>query len=213
MLAIQPFIFNPFYENTYVVYNASGEAFLIDPGNQTPEETRQLSDFIEEHHLKIKYNLLTHAHIDHIMGLQWAYDTYQVPVLMHEADREILEMCSLTAQKYGGQMAVPQVAIDYLKEGDKLQLGEAVLEVLHLPGHSPGSIGFYHPAAHWIISGDVLFQGSIGRTDLYKGDYHQLIDSIKSKLLNLAPQTQVFSGHGEETTIGFEKQHNPFLAD
>ncbi|AQY21998.1 MBL fold metallo-hydrolase [Riemerella anatipestifer] len=211
MLSIKTFTFNPFSENTYLVYNEAKQAFIIDPGNFTANETLALSEFITSQNLTVKNILLTHAHIDHIAGLQWAFDTYQVPVLMHQLDQELLDRAPLTARQYGFNMLPFVGQTTFIDEGETLQLGTDTLHLLHTPGHSPGSISFYHKEQNWVISGDVLFQGSIGRTDLYKGNYEQLIESIKTKLLTLPPNTQVYSGHGASTNIGFEQQYNPFL--
>ena len=211
MLHVESFTFNPFSENTYVIYNDEKEAFLIDPGNMPDGETKVLADFIKSNELKIKNILLTHAHIDHIIGLQWAYDVFQVPVLVHLNEMEILEKAPFTAQNYGFFFPTFKGEIENIKEGDILELGSQTFRILDIPGHSPGSVAFYNEDNEFVISGDALFMMSIGRTDLYKGDYDQLIKSIKTKLLTLPDNTKVCSGHGESTTIGFEKNHNPFL--
>jgi len=211
MLHVESFTFNPFSENTYLIYNDKKEAFLIDPGNMPDGETKVLSNFIKSKELKIQNILLTHAHIDHIIGLQWAYDEYQVPVLVHFNEIEILEKAPFTAKNYGFFFPAFKGEIKNIKEGEELQLGSDKFEILDVTGHSPGSIAFYNKENEFVISGDALFMMSIGRTDLYKGDYDQLITSIKTKLLTLPEPTKVFSGHGESTTIAFEKNHNPFL--
>lgn len=211
MLHVESFTFNPFSENTYLIYNDEKEAFLIDPGNMPDGETKVLSNFIKSKELKIQNILLTHAHIDHIIGLQWAYDEYQVPVLVHFNEIEILEKAPFTAKNYGFFFPAFNGEIKNIKEGEELQLGSDKFKILDVPGHSPGSIAFYNKENEFVISGDALFMMSIGRTDLYKGDYDQLITSIKTKLLTLPEPTKVFSGHGESTTIAFEKNHNPFL--
>ncbi len=211
MLHVKSFAFNPFSENTYIVYNDEKDAFLIDPGNMPEAETKTLDQFIETNELKIKNILLTHAHIDHILGLQWAYDQFNVPVLIHSDEVEILEKASFTAKNYGFFFPAFQGDTQHIKEGDELKLGSETIEIYDVPGHSPGSIAFYNKTNEFVISGDALFMMSIGRTDLYKGDYEQLITSIKTRLLTLPENTKVYSGHGESTTIGFEKEHNPFL--
>ncbi|MBC7556449.1 MAG: MBL fold metallo-hydrolase [Chryseobacterium sp.] len=211
MLQIKSFTFNPFSENTYVVYNEFNNAYIIDPGNFTDEENNILKHFIADHDLKIENILLTHAHIDHVLGLQWAYDEYEVPVMIHEIEREILNRNPIDAMRFGFQFKAFVGEILYLKEGDILNLDEDELKVLHLPGHSPGHIAFYNEAQKLIISGDVLFEGSIGRTDLYKGDHAQLLESIRMKMFNLHAETQVFNGHGNPTNIGFERDYNPFF--
>ncbi len=211
MLNLKSFTFNPFSENTYLIYNNEKAAFLIDPGNMPDSETKVLNDFIKSKELKIKNILLTHAHIDHIIGLQWAYDEFKVPVLVHINEIEILEQAPFTAKNYGFFFPAFKGEIENIKEGDVVKLGSEIFQILDIPGHSPGSIAFYNKENEFVISGDALFMMSIGRTDLYKGDYDQLITSIKTKLLTLPESTKVFSGHGESTTIGFEKDHNPFL--
>ncbi len=211
MLQIQKFTFNPFSENTYVVYNENKNAVVVDPGNIQDFETNALEKFISENNLTVKNILLTHAHIDHVLGLQWAFDKFHVPVLLHEIEKEILDRNTFTAKQFGFFMKPFEGEIQYLKENEILKLDEDELKIFHVPGHSPGHVAYHSEKQNFIISGDVLFEGSIGRTDLYKGDYDQLLESIRTKLFVLNDETQVFSGHGKETTIGFEKQHNPFL--
>lgn len=211
MLNVESFTFNPFSENTYIVYNDKKEAFLIDPGNMPEAETEILANFIASKELKIQNILLTHAHIDHIIGLQWSYDTYKVPVLIHSQEIEILERGPFTAKNYGFFFPPFKGDIQHIKNGDKIQLGSDTFKVLDVPGHSPGSVAFYSENDEFVISGDALFMMSIGRTDLYKGNYDQLISSITRQLLTLPENTKVYSGHGEMTSVGFEKAHNPFL--
>ena len=211
MLHVKSFAFNPFSENTYIIYNDEKEAFLIDAGNMPEAETQTLHSFIKTNELKVKNILLTHAHIDHIIGLQWAYDMFSVPVLIHPDEMEILDRASFTAKNYGFFFPAFKGKLQHIKEGDKLNLGSETIEIYDVPGHSPGSVAFYNQNNGFVISGDALFMMSIGRTDLYKGDDDQLISSIKSKLLTLPENTKVYCGHGEPTNIGFEKEHNPFL--
>ncbi len=211
MLRIQSFAFNPFSENTYVIFNDQKNAFLIDPGNIHEHETAALTNFIEENNLKIEKILLTHAHIDHVLGLQWAYDTFRVPVIMHEAEQEILERNPMSARQFGFFFKPFVGEIAHIEEGASVVLDGDEFKVYHVPGHSPGSVAYHHPLQKFVISGDVLFEGSIGRTDLYKGDYNQLINSIQAKLFVLDDETQVYSGHGNPTKIGFEKNYNPFF--
>ena len=211
MLHVKSFAFNPFSENTYIIYNDEKEAFLIDPGNMPEAETQTLHSFIKTNELKVKNILLTHAHIDHIIGLHWAYDTFEVPVLIHFDEMEILDRASFTAKNYGFFFPAFKGELRHIKEGETLILGSETIEIYDVPGHSPGSVAFYNQNNGFVISGDALFMMSIGRTDLYKGDDDQLISSIKSKLLTLPENTKVYCGHGEPTNIGFEKEHNPFL--
>lgn len=211
MLLIQKFTFNPFSENTYVVYNKDKNAFIVDPGNLQNFETNALEKFISDNDLSVKNIILTHAHIDHVLGLQWAFDEYKVPVLMHEIEKEILDRNPFTAKQFGFFMKPFEGEIKYIKEGQILKLDEDELKIEHVPGHSPGHVAFHCEKQHFIISGDVLFEGSIGRTDLYKGNHEQLLESIRKKLFVLNDDTKVFCGHGNETTIGFEKKNNPFF--
>lgn len=211
MLQIQGFTFNFAGENTYILYNENKNAWLIDPGNSNRQETEAIGNFISENGLNIQKILLTHAHIDHILGLQWAADTFKVPVTMHQEDKEVLDMFQISGMRFGMDLEHINAPVEYINEGDELDLDGEKFSVYHVPGHSPGSIVYHHRGRNFIISGDVLFEGSIGRTDLFKGNYEQLIEGIRTKLFILHDETQVFSGHGNPTTIGFEKQHNPFL--
>ena len=211
MLQIRSFVFNPFSENTYVVYNDHKNAFIIDPGNFTTEETRLLQNFIEENGLKIQNILLTHAHIDHVLGLQTVYNLYNVPVLLHETEKEILDRNPMDANRFGFFFKPFEGEIQFLKENEVLKLDEDEFKILHVPGHSPGHIAFHSEAQKFVVSGDVLFEGSIGRTDLYKGNHEQLLESIRTKLFILDGDTKVYNGHGNPTTIGFEKDYNPFF--
>ncbi|MGU3377510.1 MBL fold metallo-hydrolase [Chryseobacterium sp. M5A1_1a] len=211
MLQIQGFVFNFASENTYIIYNENKNAWLIDPGNMNLQETQAIDSFIKEKELKIQKILLTHAHIDHVLGLQWAFDTFKVPVYMHQEDQEVLDMLQASGIRFGFSVDPVKVDVEYVKESDELDLDGEKFKIYHVPGHSPGSVVYHNENQKFMISGDVLFEGSIGRTDLYKGNYDQLIDGIKTKLFVLDSDTQVFSGHGNPTSIGFEKQYNPFL--
>lgn len=211
MLQIQGFVFNFASENTYILYNENKNAWLIDPGNMSPQETQAIDHFITENGLHIQKILLTHAHIDHVLGLQWAFDKFKVPVYLHQEDQEVLDMLQASGMRFGMTIDPVKVETQYITEGEELDLDGEKFKIYHVPGHSPGSVVYHNENQKFVISGDVLFEGSIGRTDLYKGNYEQLIDGIKTKLFVLDPETQVFSGHGNPTSIGFEKQYNPFF--
>ncbi|SHG57725.1 MBL fold metallo-hydrolase [Chryseobacterium vrystaatense] len=211
MLQIQGFVFNFASENTYILYNENKNAWLIDPGNMNEQETQAIENFISENGLKIKNILLTHAHIDHVLGLQWAFDTFKVPVLMHQDDQEVLDMLQASGMRFGFSVNPVKADITYISESEVLELDGEKFKIYHVPGHSPGSVVYHNEEQKFMISGDVLFEGSIGRTDLYKGNHELLIDGITNKLFILDDETQVFSGHGNPTTIGFEKQYNPFF--
>jgi hydroxyacylglutathione hydrolase len=211
MLQIQGFVFNFASENTYILYNENKNAWLIDPGNMNEQETKAIESFISENELKIQKILLTHAHIDHVLGLQWAFDTFKVPVYMHQDDQEVLDMLQASGMRFGFSVDPVKVETVYVNEGEELELDGEKFKIYHVPGHSPGSVVYHNEEQKFMISGDVLFEGSIGRTDLYKGNHELLIDGITNKLFILDDETQVFSGHGNPTSIGFEKQYNPFF--
>ncbi|WP_374451507.1 MBL fold metallo-hydrolase [Cloacibacterium normanense] len=211
MLHIHIFRFNPFSENTYVLFNDQKNGVIIDPGNWNEKENEILENFIKEKEISIKNILLTHAHIDHVLGLQWAFDTYKVAIKMHEEEKDVLERNPMSARNYGFDFKPFVGDIELLNEGEKYFIDEDSFEIFHVPGHSPGSIAFYNEAQKFVISGDALFQGSIGRTDLYRGNHEQLLESIRTKLFTLPEETEVYSGHGNATQIGFEKNHNPFF--
>ena len=211
MLHIKSFAFNPFSENTYIVFNENKNAFIIDPGDFSEVENNILNQFIIDNELKVQNILLTHAHIDHVLGLQKAFDKYNVPILMHEMEKEILDRNPMDANRFGFFFKPFEGEISYLNENEIISVDEDEFKILHVPGHSPGHIAFYSEAQKFIISGDVLFEGSIGRTDLYKGDAQELLKSIREKLFVLEDETKVYNGHGNPTTVGFEKRYNPFF--
>lgn len=211
MITVHSFTFNPFSENTYLIYSEQKNAFLIDPGCFNNTESTILRNFIKDNSLNITKILLTHAHIDHIFGLQWAYDTYKVPVYLHRLEKEILDKCSDDAHRFGFEFPSFDGETIFLEENTSLYLDDNELNIKFVPGHSPGSIAFYSEKQKFIISGDVLFLNSIGRTDLYKGNLSDLIHSIKNQLFTLEDNTKVYCGHGKPTTIIHEKTFNPFL--
>lgn len=211
MINIHYFTFGPFQENTYVLWDETMECIIIDPGNNNNSENLQLSHFISQKQLKPLRLLLTHAHVDHINGNKYVFDTYGLLPEVNQKDVFFLERHLATANMYGFVVDPSPMAKSFISEGDVITFGNSTLQTLHTPGHSPGSITFYNKEQEFMISGDVLFYGSIGRTDLPLGNYEQLISSIKDKLLPLGDHMKVYSGHGSMTTIGFEKMNNPFL--
>lgn len=211
-MKVRLFVFNPFQENTYLLINENNECILIDAGCLSPKEKEQLTSYLEENNLTLKRVLNTHLHLDHAFGNSFLYSQYGIGAEANQADEFILNEMARQAELFGIGQVDPVVPIsNYLNEGDKIVLGDIELDVLHVPGHSPGSLVFYAPKDNCAFVGDVLFQGSIGRTDLAKGNYDELISHIRSKLLTLPDNTIVFSGHGPKTTIGYEKENNPFL--
>ena len=214
MAAIATFVFNPFQENTYVLYDNSGQCVVIDPGCYAQTEAEKLLGFIEEKGLKPMRLLNTHCHIDHILGNGLIKQEYDLLPEIHEKEVPVLEQAPASGEFFGVKMRweSPQHHPNFLKEDHTITFGEGVqLKVLFTPGHTPGEVCFYDEAGGYLIGGDVLFYGSIGRTDLPGGDHDTLIKSIKEKLLPLPDETVVYSGHGPETTIGHERRHNPFL--
>lgn len=211
MINIHYFTFGPFQENAYVLWDETMECLIIDPGNNSSSENAQLSNFISQKQLKPVRLILTHAHVDHINGNKYVFDTYGLLPEVNKQDVFFLERHLATANMYGFMVDPSPMAKSFINEGDVIQFGNSRLETLHTPGHSPGSITFYNKEEGFMISGDVLFYGSIGRTDLPLGNYEELISSIKKKLIPLGENMKVYSGHGPMTTIGFEKMNNPFL--
>jgi len=211
MLKIKSFIFNPIQENTFIVYNEFKQCVIIDPGCYFDEEKETLKNFISQNDLTPTLLLNTHCHLDHVFGNKTIAEAFQLTLHIHEKEKPVLSfaptsglMYNLPFDNYTGDFIL-------LKEGDKILLGEDELLVIEAPGHSPGSICFYCARQHFIISGDVLFNGSIGRTDLPMGDHQALLNNIKNKLMVLPGDTIVYCGHGPSTTIGEEKMGNPFL--
>ena len=199
--------------NTYVVYDPEEkEAAIIDPGMSRKQEFDALENFIGREGLKVTHLINTHLHIDHAIADNWVKAKYGVPVEAHADDAMLGERIKQQAQMFGVQAEDVAVEIDrQLKEGDIIKIGSGELKVVHVPGHSPGSICLYDEADSFVIVGDALFQGSIGRTDLPGGNHRQLVDAIKNKLLTLPKETMVLSGHGDATTIGREWESNPYL--
>jgi hydroxyacylglutathione hydrolase len=211
MLQIKSFVFSPIQENTYVLYNGQKECAIIDPGCYFEEEKEALNSFIDENGLKPLLLLNTHCHLDHVFGNKLIAETYGLTLHLHEKEKQVLAfapasglMYNMPFDNYAGEFIV-------LKEGDNIQLGSDELKVIEAPGHSPGHVCFYCEKQGFIIAGDVLFQRSIGRSDLPGGNHQTLLDSIRKKLFVLPDETIVYSGHGELTTIGDEKKYNPFL--
>ncbi len=210
-MQIKTLVFNPFYENTYLVYDETGEAIIIDPGCYSAEEENTIVQFIEENKLKPVRLLNTHCHIDHILGNDFVEKKYNLKSEAHQTE----ELLAKTAKEYGASYGLhlkktPEIG-SYLNEGDIIEFGNSQLDIVHIPGHSPGGLVFFSQKESFMIVGDVLFEGSIGRSDLPGGNYNKLITSIKSKLFPLGDDMVVYPGHGPVTTIKNERLHNPFL--
>lgn len=213
MLYIQSFTFNPFQENTYIIYNDKNECWFVDPGMYNSNEVSVIESFITEKKLTPKAIINTHTHIDHIFGVTYLIDKYNIPFFIHKLDAPVLQAAPGSAVMFGLSFSqLPEVSL-YIDEAKPLMLGDDSINVLLTPGHSPGSISFLYKPNKWLISGDVLFAGSIGRTDLPGGSYEVLMNSIQEHLLTLPDDITVYSGHGPSTTIGIERNTNPFLVE
>lgn len=214
-MKVARFEFSLFGINTYVVYDPdTSECAIIDPAMMGKEEEEAMDGFIKKNALKVVGVVNTHLHIDHAIGNAYAVSQYSAPVLAHKEDEFLGEHINQQARMFGmSEEAEPFIISQYIKDGDEIKIGNGKLDVIHLPGHSPGSIALYDRAGGFIISGDVLFAHSVGRTDLPGGSWPILVKNIKDKLLVLPDTTMVYPGHGPATTIGEERAHNPFLKD
>lgn len=210
-MTIHTFVFSPFMENTYVAYDSIGECVIIDPGCITDAERTALLQFITERQLIVKHLINTHLHLDHAFGNLFVERTYGIEAQANKEDEFLLRQISAQAEAFGMRFDEQPELKHYLTEGDTIVFGETTLTAIHVPGHSPGSLCFYDAVSGTLFAGDVLFRGSIGRTDLPKGNYEQLIDGITKKLFPLPDETAVYCGHGPATTIGYEKENNPYL--
>ncbi len=209
---IKVFTFNPIQENTYLLYDETNECIIIDAGCLFPFEEEEVVAFIEENNLTLKRVINTHCHFDHIFGNAFIAKKYGVLPEAHQDDEFFIALIEETVRSYGFQFEVtPQALTAHIKEGDVVSFGNANLEAILVPGHSPGSLCFYNKENAVLISGDVLFKDSIGRSDFRGGDYATLVNGITKKLLVLPGETVVYPGHGGTTTIAYEKQNNPYL--
>jgi len=211
MLSVQPFTFNPVQENTYIVYNDAKECCIIDPGCYFASEEQQLVDFVETNGLKPLYLLNTHCHLDHIFGNRFIHKRYSLTLHLHKLEKQVLDLGPVSGQMWQLPFDNYDGELKYIAEGDTIKLGDEELEILFTPGHSPGHVCFYSKEHKFLIGGDVLFQGSVGRTDLPGGDFATLEESIKTKLYTLPEDVIVHPGHGDSTTIGEERKTNPFV--
>ena len=209
---IKIFTFNQFFENTFIISDSTNECIIIDPGCYNKNEKQILQDYILSNNLVPTKLLNTHCHIDHILGNNFVSKTWDLELEIHHKDIDLLKNSKNIADLYGFvNYENSPITNKFLVEGDIIEFGKSKLEVLFTPGHAPGHISLYSKNENFIISGDVLFNNSIGRTDLPGGNYSTLIDTIKSKILCLDDSTVVYCGHGPSTTVGKERINNPFL--
>ena len=213
MIEVKKFTFNPVAVNAYLLWDETMEAVLIDPACFYKDEEDQLDRFVQAKGLKIVQILNTHGHFDHLMGNSFAGERWGLKVRIHWGDELMLGQAKQHAVMFGIDMVNPTSRTELLTEGDLITFGHSVLQVIHVPGHSPGSVAFYSERDQIIVVGDILFEGSVGRTDLPGGNHQQLISGIKAKLLILDDKVKVYSGHGNDTTIGWEKISNMFLIE
>lgn len=211
MIRVEKFVFNPFQENTYVLYNDQREAIIVDAGMSNHVECSLLDLFLQQNELKPIAAINTHCHVDHVSGLAHLFNKYGLKTQCHEKELKSLKSAVAYGQVFGFQMEEPPKPDKLLSGEGIFKAGSFEMEMLFTPGHSAGSICFYSKADAFVLAGDVLFQGSIGRTDLPGGHYDTLIHNIQTKLMPMPDDTLVYSGHGQETTIGVEKVSNPFL--
>ncbi|NND72338.1 MAG: MBL fold metallo-hydrolase [Rhodothermales bacterium] len=209
-MIVQKYTFNPFQTNTFIIHSGS-EAVLIDASAHMPEEFDLIESYISENKLTVKALLLTHGHIDHIMGCAHLTETYGMPWMLNPADKPFVDRAQDQARMFGVEFDPRQIKTTPIKEGDSVRFGDVDWSVLETPGHSPGSVSFVDEENEVVISGDVLFNGSIGRTDLLFGSMPVLMQSIYQKLIPLGDQFKVLCGHGPDTIIGHERAMNPFL--
>lgn len=205
--------FNPFQENTYVLWDGSAQCVIIDAGNYTGRESENLFKFIEEKGLTPVMLLNTHGHVDHMLGVAAVKDKYGIPFALHGDDNFLIETAPTHGALYGFKVdGVPSVEVD-LKGRDEITFGETTLKLIHTPGHTPGHVCFYEPVEKVLFSGDTLFRESIGRTDLPGGDYGWIMRSIIDRLLPLGEEVTFYPGHGPSSTIGHEMLYNPFITE
>jgi glyoxylase-like metal-dependent hydrolase (beta-lactamase superfamily II) len=211
MLNVQSFTFNPVQENTYLLYNEEGLCCIIDPGCYFASEEAELRRFIDQHELEPVLLLNTHCHLDHIFGNRFIQKTYGLTLHLHQLEKQVLDFGPVSGQMWQLPFDNYDGELKFIEEGEVIKLGNDELDILFTPGHSPGHVCFYEKAAKFLIGGDVLFNGSVGRTDLPGGDFATLEQSIKTKLFTLPGDVIVYPGHGSSTTIGDEMKSNPFV--
>lgn len=212
-MEIASFVFSSWAENTYIIHDKTLECCIIDPGCNNKDEQQQLINYIEAKKLKPVKLVNTHCHIDHVLGNKFIADKYNLELHAHQGEKIVLDNMVNIARMYGVSYdPSPDIAV-HIEPGKFLEFGETQLEVYFTPGHSPASISFFHRPTFQLIAGDVLFKGSIGRTDLPGGDFDTLIRSIREQLFPLGDEVIVYNGHGPTTTIGEERRTNPFLVN
>lgn len=209
-MQFKKFTVNPFYENTYLIHSDE-HAILVDPGFTSKNEQQTFISYVEKHDLALQAVILTHAHVDHILGIDFVRQTFDTDVYLSHKDLYLWENASQQASMFGISLEKPNFTPFSLEADDETEIGSFSFKTLFTPGHSPDHLSFYFKKHNTLIAGDTLFKQGIGRTDLYKGDFSLLEKSIRQKLYTLPNETDVLTGHGPATTIGFEKQHNSYV--
>lgn len=214
MIILKKFTFNVFDENTYIIYDEETmESAVVDPGCSNKSEEYELENYILRNNLKVKYLINTHCHIDHILGCEYVKKKFNPIYLAPEKDVPLMQNAKMQAGMVGMEFSISILPDEFLTANKKLYLGKFELSFLFTPGHTAGEYCIYIPNCQICITGDVLFLDSIGRSDLWGGNYETLIKSIKENLLTLPDETKIFPGHGDESTIGRERLQNPFLSE
>jgi len=212
MLTIKTFQFNDFGVNTYVLANDNNECVIIDPGCYSKAEQTSFDDFLETSKYKVEKLIITHCHIDHILGIAHLEDKFGVGAWIHPAGKEFLRASIGYASVFGFEVERIITPAGFINEGEQISLGSDKLDILYTPGHAEGSICFVNHSQKMVFTGDVLFNNSIGRSDMPTGDFDLLISSITNKLMMLSNDYTVYPGHGPMTTIGYERKNNPFIS-
>lgn len=212
-MKIKVFNFNPLLENTYLLYDDTKEAAIIDCGASSEKEYAKLTEFIELNGLELKLLLNTHLHFDHALGNRFIFEKYGLRPQYHK-NEETMPCLKTQSSTFGFSIVYEPVKADhFIKEGEILRFGKTQLTALLTPGHSPGSLSFYNKEDNCIFTGDAIFKRSIGRTDLWKGSEEKLLNAIRTKILTLPEDTVIYSGHGPATTVKDEKQYNPYIVN
>ena len=211
MIIIKKFVFNSFMVNSYILYDETGECILIDAACYEPAEQQEIRSFISDHNLTLVRNLNTHCHIDHVLGNNFIAQVYGIHPEYHENSVPFFHTLKEISSSFGYVLTQIPEPKRFLDDGETIRWGKSALKVLYTPGHAEGSVCFYNEDQGFVITGDVLFKDTIGRTDLPSGDFNQLMNSIKTKLFTLPADTIIYPGHGPETSIGYEMENNPFI--
>lgn len=212
MITIYNFVFNSFAVNSFVLSDGTGEAVLIDAACSSGAELNQVAKYLADNNLTLRLIANTHGHVDHVAGVHLVKERFEVPFFISDFEQPLLNNAMQFGDLFGFDLPANPVPDGMLHEGEPLRFGQSELKILHVPGHSPGSVVFYSEADRFLIVGDVLFSGSIGRTDLPGGNHEQLLSGIRTKLFTLDPECIVYPGHGPSTTIGSEMRTNPFFS-